>query len=116
MANEQNLIRNEDLTPEERRKRASKAGKKSVEARRKRKALKEELELLMQTKASNGKTYQEIMSTALVKQAIDGNTKAYEIIRDTLGEKPRDDVKITGELNNPFAGMSTEELRKILNE
>lgn len=47
MANEKNLIRNEDLTPEQRRENASKAGKASAEARRKRKAMKEQAELLL---------------------------------------------------------------------
>ena len=45
MANEQNLIKNEKLTPSQRRKNASKAGKASGASRRKRKALKEELEI-----------------------------------------------------------------------
>ena len=89
MANEQNLIRNEDLTPTERRERASKAGKASVEARRRRKTLKEELELLLE-KMEDGQTNQERMSISLFKEAIKGNTKAFEIIRDTVGEKPKD--------------------------
>ena len=89
MANEQNLIRNEDLTPTERRERASKAGKASAEARRRRKTLKEELELLLE-KMEDGQTNQERMSISLFKEAIKGNTKAFEIIRDTVGEKPKD--------------------------
>ena len=43
MANEQNLIRNEDLTPEQRRESASRAGKASAKARRERKMLKDAL-------------------------------------------------------------------------
>lgn len=92
MANEQNLIKNEKLTPSQRRKNASKAGKASGASRRKRKALKEELEIIMQAKGEENKTYQELISTALVKQAMNGNTKAYEIIRDTLGEKPVEQI------------------------
>ena len=45
MANEQNLIKNEELTPSQRRLNASKAGKASAKARKKRRALKEELEI-----------------------------------------------------------------------
>ena len=45
-----------------------------------------------------------------------GNVKAFETIRDTIGEKPQDKLNISGEVNNPFSGMTTEELRKILNE
>lgn len=111
MANIQNLIKNEDLTPEQRRKNASKAGKASAKKRAERKTLKEELLLLLSEDSTQSK-----ISVALIKQAQSGNTKAYEIIRDTIGEKPKDNFNISAEINNPFAGMTTEELRKIVNE
>lgn len=110
MANEQNLIKNENLTPRQRRENASKAGKASAKKRAERKTLKEELLLLLAT----GNTQNKI-STALIEQAQNGNTKAYEIIRDTIGEKPKENLAISGEINNPFSGMTTEELRKIVN-
>ena len=53
-----------------------------------RKALREELLLLL----SKGDT-QERVSLALIKQALDGNTKAFEVIRDTIGEKPVDKIE-----------------------
>lgn len=34
---------------------------------------------------------------------------------DRAGFKPTDEVKLSGELNNPFAGLSTEELKKMVN-
>ena len=108
MANEQNLIRNEDFSPSERRERARKAGIASAKKRAERKTLREELLLLL----SEGDIQSKI-SLALLKQAEKGNTKAYEIIRDTVGEKPKENINVSGELNNPFAGMTTEELRKI---
>ena len=46
---------------------------------------------------------------------MNGDTKAYEIIRDTIGEKISDKIDINAEVNNPFTGMTTEELRKIVN-
>jgi hypothetical protein len=109
MANEQNLkpVR----TKSEARERGKNGGIKSGEVRKQRKTLKEELLLLL----SEGQT-QERISLSLIQEALEGNTKAYEIIRDTIGEKPQDNVKISGELNNPFEGLSTEELREILNE
>lgn len=58
---------------------------------------------------------QEKISFSLIQEALKGNVKAFETIRDTIGEKPKDNVNITGEVNNPFAGMTTEELRKIAN-
>lgn len=94
MANEQNLIKNEDLTPSQRRENAKKAGQASVEAKKKRKALKEELEMLLSLKKENDKTYQECMSIALIEEALKGNTKAFEVIRDTIGEKPKDEMDL----------------------
>lgn len=74
-------------TKEEARKRGKNGGKASGEARRERKALKEELLLLL----SKGNT-QEKLSLALINQAMNGNTKAFEVIRDTIGEKPVDKI------------------------
>ncbi len=82
-------------TKEEARKRGKNGGKASGEARRERKALKEELLLLL----SKGNT-QEKLSLALIKQAMNGNTKAFEVIRDTIGEKPSDKLEFTQE--KPF--------------
>lgn len=83
--NESNLLRPEDLTPEELRERARKAGIASGKARRERKTLREELLLLLE----KGDT-QEKISLAMIKEALEGNTKAFEVIRDTIGEKPID--------------------------
>lgn len=108
MANESNLkpVR----TKKEARERGRNGGIKSGEVRRERKTLKEELLLLLSSNDTQKK-----ISTALIEQAQNGNTKAFEIIRDTIEEKPRDNIQITGEVNNPFSGMTTEELRKIAN-
>lgn len=78
--------------------RASKAGKKSGERRTQRKTLREELLdlLAVQVKNKNGKKMktQAAISSSLIKQALNGSTRAYEIIRDTIGEKPVENVNI----------------------
>ena len=83
----------ENLRPvsskEEARERGRKGGLASGEARRKRKTLKEEL-LLMH---SEGETQQSV-TLALIEKAMSGDTKAFEVIRDTIGEKPVDKVMI----------------------
>ena len=56
MANEQNLIRKEDLTPEKRRENARKAGIASGKARKKRKAMKEQMEMLLTLPVKSSKT------------------------------------------------------------
>lgn len=131
MANEQNLIKNEDLTPEQRRRNASKAGKASAKKRQQNKTFKEIISNFLDGQVSDERLKQQMIDFgfadkevsnkscavfALWKEAIKGNTKAFELLRDTIGEKPQDKVNISGEVNNPFSGMTTEELRKILNE
>lgn len=91
MPNEENLKPNSERTPKEREELARKAGKKSGEVRRERKLLRDELLLLLST----GNT-QEKISLALIQKAIKGDTKAFEIIRDTIGEKPTDKQIIEG--------------------
>ena len=86
--NEENLIPFNERTEEEQRAIARQGGIASGKARRERKTLKEELLLLLE----KGDT-QEKISLAMIKEALDGNTKAFEVIRDTIGEKPEDKVK-----------------------
>ena len=91
MANEKNLIPNSERTPSELREMTKKGGIKSGESRRKRKLLKEHLELLLETKiqTSDGEiTKSEAITLKLIEQALKGNVKAYKLIRDTLGEAP----------------------------
>lgn len=111
--NQENLIPFNELTEKEQRALAKKGGIASGKARKEKKLLKDELAILMETINKDGKTYQELISTALVKEALKGNTKAYEIIRDTLGQKPREEISVSGELNNPYSELSVEELRKL---
>ena len=74
-----------------------KGGIASGEARRERKTLKEELLLLLE----QGNT-QEKISLSLIKEAIKGNTKAFEIIRDTIGEKPKEEIEVNDVTNKKF--------------
>lgn len=115
MANEQNLIRNEDLTPKQRRENASKAGKASAKKRAERKTLRDELLVLLETKVED-KTMQEKISFSLIQEALEGNVKAFETIRDTIGERPKEQIHHSGNINNPFADLSTEELRKLIDD
>lgn len=86
MANNKNLkpVR----TKKEARERGKAGGIASGKARKERKTLKEELLLLL----SKGQT-QEKVSLALIQQALNGNTKAFEVIRDTVGEKPIEKIE-----------------------
>ena len=111
MANENNLkpVRSES----EAREKGKKGGLKSGEVRRERKLLKEELLLLLST----GKT-QEKISVALIKKALKGDIRAFEIIRDTIGEKPTDKQEITGRNGAPLVQqtyLTPEECKAAIN-
>lgn len=87
MANSSNLI--PCKSGEEAKIRGRNGGIKSGIAKRARKTLKEELLLLL----SSGNT-QEKISLALIQEALNGNVKAFESIRDTIGEKPRENQDV----------------------
>ncbi len=76
-----NLKPTSTLTMEERRELGRLGGIASGKARAKRKTLKQELELLL----SIG-TIQEDICKAMLKQAKKGDTKAFTVVRDTIGE------------------------------
>lgn len=97
------------LTSEEARVNGSKGGKKSVEVRRQKKLLKELLEEALEKETKTGNVAVDITS-ALINRAKDGNIKAYEVIRDTLGQKPVESVKI----ENPQATKVLESINKQL--
>ncbi len=103
MANSENLKPpiNKRSTDEQREIR-KKGGIKSGEVRRARKTLKEELLLLLES----GNTQNKI-SLALIKKAIKGDIKAFEVIRDTIGEKPTEKQEITGDIKttNPVINI-----------
>lgn len=108
MANEQNLIKNEDLTPSQRRKNASKAGKASAKKRQQNKTFKEIISKFLDGQVSDERLKQQMIDFgfadkevsnkscavfALWKEAIKGNTKAFELLRDTIGEKPIEQIQ-----------------------
>lgn len=88
--NPQNLTPNTKRTPKERQELARKAGKASAKKRQEQKTLREELLLLL----SEGDTQKKI-SLALIKKAMNGDTKAFEVIRDTTGQRCTDKIEIT---------------------
>ena len=94
MANEQNLRPGEyRLTLEEQKK----GGLASGEARRRKRDLRQALELLLekewQDKNGNKLTGTEAITAKLFEQAMKGNIKAFETIRDTVGQKPIERVE-----------------------
>ena len=115
MANEQNLVPLNERTKSEQRAIASAGGKASGEARRRRKTLKEELLALL-----SDDDIQERMSLALINEAIEGNnagsvTRAFETIRDTIGEKPVDRMQTTQTVID-MSKFTTDEIKAMLDD
>lgn len=90
MANEQNLkpIRKGDLSKEELKKRQSNGGLKSAEARREKKLIKDRILERM------GESDWDTMIDNLISRAMETD-KAFEILRDTVGQKPSEKVDLS---------------------
>lgn len=98
MANEQNLLKGDDvhkLTAEE----ASKGGKASAESRRKKRDLRLALEMLLEKDFmdKSGKTISgtEAVTAKLFEKAMKGDVRAFETLRDTVGQKPVERLEIS---------------------
>lgn len=105
MANEQNLIPQNKRTKSEQREIAKKDGKASGKSRKNKKYIKEMLEelLLMDLPecklnedmqklgiAEDDMSIQMAMCVMLVKQAVFGNLKAYQLVRDQIQQNPKE--------------------------
>lgn len=123
--NMQNLVPNSERTPEERRRNASKAGKASAEARRGKKNLQELLNVLLSAPATpemvararalgidakDAGTLYDAMNVAIIEQALAGNGYAYQLIRDSAGDRPTEKVE---QAVSYFTENDVEVMRKL---
>lgn len=101
MANEQNLVGKgfDSRTTEEQREIARQGGKASAEARRKKRDLRLALEMLLERdwtdKSGNVISGTEAITAKLFEQAMKGNVKAFETLRDTVGQAPVQKIETT---------------------
>ena len=98
--NPQNLKPNSERTAEEIKALTSKAGIASGKARRDKKNLRIALEALLEKKQTDPETGKrgtgaELITAKLFQQALEGNVKAFETLRDTVGQKPIEKVMIS---------------------
>lgn len=96
MANDKNLKPQTERTKSEQREIAKKGGIASGESRRKKKTIRETLEMMLSGKLPDGATRQDAIVVALMEKALSGDVRAFEAIRDSIGEKPTDKMNITG--------------------
>lgn len=105
MANERNLIQyNGGLSPSEARENGRKGGKASGEARRRKANFRKDLNDLLTTEVNNPEwspvlealgldnTLGMVMHAAMIKQALNGNVKAYEAIAKYSGQSEKTDI------------------------
>lgn len=98
--NQENLRNFKDMTPEERREYGKKGAIACNEKKRARKSMKEMLDVLLQNervddKTGNKKQTQEWILIAQINKALKGDSRAFQNIRDTVGEKPVDVVQFS---------------------
>ncbi len=126
-----NLIPQSKRTKEEQRKIAIKGGIASGKARRKKKLIREQLELLLSLplKDENAKKKlkqlgidadnldnQMAMVISIWNKALKGDVQAFNSIRDSVGEKPSDvveNINYTKEEAEKYKELSIEELKKL---
>lgn len=105
--NPQNLIPQSERPLEERRKIASMGGKARVEQKKRQKTFREAMEAILATEVLDKQGNKIDLLTAIsaeqIKKASKGDTKAFEVIRDTIGQKPVERVEIT-EWDTKIAG------------
>lgn len=68
------------------------------------KTFRDMLEILLEkeitNKAGEKATTQEAISISLIKKAMSGDVRAFEVIRDTIGQKPQDKIETTQTVMN----------------
>lgn len=97
--NSRAVLKKNAFTTETAREYGLKGAEASNKVKREKRTLAEELRLLLEEALTDSKgqkvTTQKAISVSMIRQAMKGNTKAYEIIRDTIGQKPVEKVETT---------------------
>lgn len=97
-----NLIVNSERTPKQRRKQASKAGKASGETRAATASLTADLR-----ERCTPERIQKI-NDRILSMAEHGNLRAYELIRDGLGEKPKETVDVNAAVSEKLDSILSQ--------
>ena len=115
--NESNLIPMSERTEEEVRELAKKGGIASGEARREKKAMKDQIKLLLSLPLKDKKAIKQLeslgidtenidnqmaMVISMWQKAIKGDVQAFNTLRDTVGEKPKEELEVNDVTNKKF--------------
>ncbi len=110
----ENLKPNKTLSRDEAKKLGRKGGIASGKSRRKKKAFKEMFNSILELDVKDKKllkyiedlgvneeiTNKTLLAVTTFKKAVKGDMRAFEIIRDTVGEKPKDSIRLTDDREN----------------
>lgn len=117
MANKENLVSLATRPEQERKEIARKGQRASTAVKKRRKTFREIFETILAqeipTTLDLGAiadiikeqykdkqiTYDDAMGLAMSVKAAQGDTKAFEVVRDTIGQKPSDKIKIDDKIN-----------------
>lgn len=110
MANEQNLIPCNKRSKSETRALGHKGGIASGKSRREKANFKKLCEIALNQEYKEGMTNAEAMVLSQILKALEGDSKAFEVVRDTAGQKPVQVVedKISGGLQIVWGGEEKE--------
>ena len=125
-----NLIGAGDRTPEEYRANGLKAGKASGESRRRMRTFREVIKAILDSPEQDPETLELLRSIGLegtkrdtltmaqIMKAGRGDTDAFRIVRDTVGEKPKEELEIGNLADRPFetldlTKLSDDDLRRL---
>lgn len=115
MAKEDNLkpIQKGQLSKDELKKRQSNGGKKSGKIRTQKRLLKDTIEMMLKLQPTpqmvnecaekfgfNPKDLQDIITGGLINKAMSGDSRAFEVLRDTVGQKPKEVIEATNTNTN----------------
>lgn len=119
-----------ERSPEERSEIAKMGARASTIARREKKRTKEILDIFLSMPLKKRKTadisdiqsYEQLKGKNItvneaiqlkqIQRALNGDLSSATYIRDTIGEKPTE--KVEAKVNDPFADLTTDELRKLI--
>ena len=121
------------IAPELRREYGRKGGLTKGENYKRRRELKETLNVLLDMPLKKGRTtsvenvqafanlkgknitVDQAMMVCLIQKALKGDLSAITMVRDTIGEKPTEKVE-ANVTKNPFDELTAEELRKLIKQ
>lgn len=131
MNNSRNLIPNTARTPSEVRANTRKGGIRSGEVRRRKKALRETIEMLLRMPCTDEEVQEELhgmglseremtnqtaIVVAMLRKAMQGDVQAFNTLRDTAGQKPTDQTEVMQKIAPTDKPLTMREAKAVLQD